>query len=122
MDGSVKNLLEAEQQATLIITAAQEERKANLQNAKTSAQQRINVVQQAQDEKRLAQENELQAKAEQVREQAGRVNDELDAIDNQFNGNRDQVIDTLLQAVMNVELEVPRVVKQNFVIAAEEWE
>ena len=59
MDGSVKNLLEAEQQATLIITAAQEERKANLQNAKTSAQQRINVVQQAQDEKRLAQENEL---------------------------------------------------------------
>ena len=50
------------------------------------------------------------------------MNDELDAIDNQFNGNRDQVIDTLLQAVMNVELEVPRVVKQNFVIAAEEWE
>ena len=44
MDGSVKNLLEAEQQATLIITAAQEERKAKYENAKTSAQQRINVV------------------------------------------------------------------------------
>ena len=57
-----------------------------------------------------------------MRQQAGRVQEELDAIDNQFNGNRDQVIDTLLNAVMNVELEVPRVVKQNFVIAAEEWE
>ena len=41
----MKNLLEAEQQATLIITAAQEERKANLQHAKTNAQQRINVIQ-----------------------------------------------------------------------------
>ena len=57
-----------------------------------------------------------------MRQQAGRVQEELDAIDSQFNVNREGVIDTLLQAVMNVELEVPRVVKQNFVIAAEEWE
>ena len=64
----------------------------------------------------------MQEKAERVRQQAGRVQEELDAIDSQFNGNREGVIDTLLQAVMNVELEVPRVVKQNFVIAAEEWE
>ena len=64
----------------------------------------------------------MQEKAERVRQQAGRVQEELDAIDAQFNGNREGVIDTLLQAVMNVELEVPRVVKQNFVIAAEEWE
>ena len=28
----------------------------------------------------------------------------------------------LLKTVMNVELEVPRVVKQNFKIAQEEWE
>ena len=28
----------------------------------------------------------------------------------------------LLANVMNVELEVPRVVKQNFTIAAEEWD
>ena len=64
----------------------------------------------------------MQEKAEAVRQQAGRVQEELDAIDAQFNGNREGVIDALLQAVMNVELEVPRVVKQNFVIAAEEWE
>ena len=64
----------------------------------------------------------MQEKAERVRQQAGRVQEELDAIDSQFNGNREGVIDTLLQAVMNVELEVPRVVKQNFVVAAEEWE
>ena len=57
-----------------------------------------------------------------MRQQAGRVQEELNAIDAEFSGNREQVIDMLLQAVMNVELEVPRVVKQNFVVAAEEWE
>ena len=50
------------------------------------------------------------------------MQEELNAIDAEFSGNREQVIDMLLQAVMNVELEVPRVVKQNFVVAAEEWE
>ena len=65
---------------------------------------------------------QLQEKANRVAEQAGRVTEELEAIDQQFNGNRDQVIDMLLESVMNVELEVPRVVKQNFVIAAEQWD
>ena len=57
-----------------------------------------------------------------MRQQASRVQEELDEIENQFISNREGVIDTLLERVMNVELEVPRVVKQNFVIAAEEWD
>ena len=59
---------------------------------------------------------------ERVRDEVSRVADELAAIEQQFNRNRDEVIEMLLSTVMNVELEVPRVVKQNFVIAAEEWE
>ncbi len=47
---------------------------------------------------------------------------ELDAIDNQFNSNREQVIEMLLTTVMNVELDVPRVVKQNYKVAVEEWD
>ena len=65
---------------------------------------------------------QLEQKANEVREQADRVQDELNEIEDQFNGNREKVIDMLLGAVMNVTLEVPRVVKQNFTIAAEEWE
>ena len=65
---------------------------------------------------------QLAQKASEVQARAGQVQNELEAIDNQFNSNREQVIEMLLKSVMNVELEVPRVVKQNFVIAAEEWE
>ena len=44
MDGSVKNLLEAEREAQKIIAAAQSEREAKYKQAKTQAQTRINVV------------------------------------------------------------------------------
>ena len=57
-----------------------------------------------------------------VDEQVRRVTDEINQIDATFNKNREGVIEMLLESVMNVKLEVPRVVKQNFVIAAEEWE
>ena len=53
----------------------------------------------------------LERKAEAVRNQASRVQDELNEIDNQFAQNREQVIGMLLNSVMNVQLEVPRVVK-----------
>ena len=65
---------------------------------------------------------QLEGKAELVREQSDRVQDELREIEQQFLGNRDGVIEMLLNGVMNVELEVPRVVKQNFVVAQEDWE
>ena len=51
MDGSVKNLLEAEREAQKIITAAETERAAKLEAAQTEAQQRINVVEQGLEQK-----------------------------------------------------------------------
>ena len=48
--------------------------------------------------------------------------DEINEIEAQFNQNREGVIEMLLDSVMFVHLDVPRVVKQNFTIAAEEWE
>ena len=49
------------------------------------------------------------------------VQEDLDEIENQFIGNREEVIDMLLERVMDVTLKVPYFIKQNFVIAAEEW-
>ena len=46
MDGSVKNLLQAEKLAQSIITVAQEERKMKQENARSTAQTMINVVEQ----------------------------------------------------------------------------
>ena len=58
----------------------------------------------------------------EVDREVSKVADEINQIETQFNQNREQVIEMLLDSVMNVQLEVPRVVKQNFTIAAEEWE
>ena len=65
---------------------------------------------------------QLETKAERVREASNRVQDELREIEQQFISNRDAVIEMLLTGVMNVELMVPEVVKQNFVVAQEDWE
>ncbi len=46
MDGSVKNLIQAERETTKIIAAAQEERKQKQEHARTTAQTKINVVEQ----------------------------------------------------------------------------
>ena len=59
MDGSVKNLLEAERDAQKIIAAAKAEREQKYQQAKTQAQTRINVVEQRLTAKYNAQEDEV---------------------------------------------------------------
>ena len=46
MDGSVKNLLQAEKEAAEIIARAEREMNKNLQNAESEAQERVNIVQQ----------------------------------------------------------------------------
>ena len=57
-----------------------------------------------------------------VEQDVMRIQDELAAIDRQYDNNKDAVIEMLLTSVMNVSLEVPRVVKTNFKPAIEEWE
>ena len=57
-----------------------------------------------------------------VEQDVMRIQDELAAIDRQYDNNKDAVIEMLLTSVMNVSLEVPRVVKTNFKPAIEAWE
>ena len=59
MDGSVKNLLDAEREAQKIIAAAKSEREQKYQQAKTSAQTRINVVEQRLQAKYREQEDHV---------------------------------------------------------------
>ena len=122
MDGSVKNLLEAEREAQKIITAAQSEREAKYENAKTQAMIKINQVQQNLDRKIQDQLANLEGKEAAVRQEQSREQEEINQIESQFNKNKDSVIDMLLTAVMHVQLDVPRVVKVNYVVAAEEWD
>ena len=45
----------------------------------------------------------------------------LQEIDNQYKQNHMQVIDRLLESIMNVHIEVPRTVCQNYKKAQEDW-
>ena len=57
-----------------------------------------------------------------AQEEADQVKQELMDIETLFNSNREQVIDMLLTSVMNVGLDVPRVVKQNIQNNVEDWD
>ena len=57
-----------------------------------------------------------------AQEEADQVRQELMDIETLFNSNREQVIDMLLTSVMNVGLDVPRVVKQNIQNNVEDWD
>ena len=56
MDGSVKNLLQAEKQAAEIIAKAQSEMQDKLLGAEASAQERVNVIQQRDLNRRMEEE------------------------------------------------------------------
>ena len=47
---------------------------------------------------------------------------ELEEINQQYNNNKDQMVDFLLTQVMEVQLDVPRVVKQKLIVKGEESE
>ena len=59
MDGSVKNLIQAERETTKIIAAAQEERKQKQEHARTTAQTKINVVEQGLQRKFEEEQNDV---------------------------------------------------------------
>ena len=47
---------------------------------------------------------------------------ELEEINQQYNNNKDQMVQFLLEQVMEVQLEVPRVVKQKLITKNEDSE
>ena len=47
---------------------------------------------------------------------------ELEEINQQYNNNKDQVVQFLLEQVMQVQLDVPRVVKQKLITKNEDSE
>ena len=48
--------------------------------------------------------------------------DQLDEIDKLYAKNHMHVIDKLLVSIMNVQIEVPRTVKQNIKPSIEDWD
>ena len=47
---------------------------------------------------------------------------ELEEINQQYNNNKDAMVDFLLEQVMQVQLDVPRVVKQKLIVKGEDSE
>ena len=60
----------------------------------------------------------LQKKVELER-QTREIEQELQQISNQYEGNKDEVVELLIRAAMDVKLEIPRVVKMKIKKAVE---
>ena len=114
MEGSVKNLLEAETEAQAIIDEANREKDKQLNNARAMANQQVNARRQEHEAHyqrecaRIAEENKGLVKYDAEAEK------DIEAIQDLFERNKAATVDLLLKNVLDVRLDVPKVVVQNF--------
>ena len=114
MEGSVKNLLEAENEAQAIIDEAKRDQDKQLNNARAVANQQVVAKRQEleahfqREVARIAKENEGLVRYDAEAEQ------DIQNINSLFEQNKEKTVELLLKNVLDVRLEVPKVVIQNF--------
>lgn len=121
-EGSVRNLIEAEKEAQQIVCEAEEQMNKMVKEALEMAALEKNSKQQEWEGKVDAEKTRLDSKKEAVQEQQAKIQDEIAQINEQYDANKEQVIERLLESVMKVSLEVPKVVKQKLAVKEESWE
>ena len=111
---AVDELLKAEEEANTIIKNAQTERDKRLKEAKISAEQEINLFKKEEEDKYQKIINERYGKSTEEDDLEKKTKVEIDRIFKDYEANKSSVIDMLLERIINVELEIPEVVKGNF--------
>mmetsp|Transcript_32761 Transcript_32761/g.29636 ORF Transcript_32761/g.29636 Transcript_32761/m.29636 type:complete len:121 (+) Transcript_32761:64-426(+) len=111
-DSNVRQLLDAERDANKIIQAAHEERQVQIKKARNEAEEEVKAYRKQEEERFQAEikkrfgddteENDLKKKTEE----------EIKVIHQAYDQRKGQVIDLLIERVMNVQLEIPQVVKR----------
>ena len=109
MEENVNKLLEAEKEASKIITNALTAKSAKIKEAPEYAKGEFEKYRQAQEEKYNAilqslQQNQSINTAEKAEQESKKALESM-------NNNKGGVIKLLMENVMNVEIEVPRVMK-----------
>ncbi|CAD8070310.1 unnamed protein product [Paramecium sonneborni] len=111
---AVDELLKAEEEANSIIKTAQKEREKKIKEAKVAADQEIAVFRR-EEETRYNQEILRRfGSTKEEEELERRTKSEIDKIYADYEANKLAVVDMLIKRVIEVKLEVPRVVKGQF--------
>ncbi|CAD8060283.1 unnamed protein product [Paramecium primaurelia] len=111
---AVDELLKAEEEANAIIKNAQKEREKKIKEAKVAADQEIAVFRR-EEETRYNQEILRRFGSTKEEEELERkTKAEIDKIYLDYEANKLAVVDMLIKRVIEVKLEVPRVVKGQF--------
>jgi hypothetical protein len=94
--------------------AVNPKRSEKLMFAKQDAQKDITKYRTKKEEAYKAERAQMHITMKEVEETMAKEGNKSGEIERDFNANKDKVIDELLQKIMTVNLEVPRVVKQDF--------
>ncbi|CAK77715.1 unnamed protein product (macronuclear) [Paramecium tetraurelia] len=111
---AVDELLKAEEEANNIIKVAQKEREKKIKEAKVAADQEIAVFRREEETKYNQEILRRFGSTKEEEELERKTKAEIDKIYQDYEANKLAVVDMLIKRVIEVKLEVPRVVKGQF--------
>uniref|UniRef100_A0A7S3CMW3 V-type proton ATPase subunit G n=1 Tax=Strombidium rassoulzadegani TaxID=1082188 RepID=A0A7S3CMW3_9SPIT len=114
MNQSTASLLQGERLAHEIVQAAEDEKQKMQNNAQFEAKQELAQIKQDLNEQfeQLKKQRERQTDDLEVYEQ--QADAEVELIRASFEENKERTIELLLDRIMNVKIDIPRVVVGNF--------
>lgn len=114
MEGSVRSLLEAERESQEIIQSAISLKTKRVGEANTDAQAELNRHFKEFNEKYRIEEDQRKSENERVIRAQDTIEHELQEIRDDYEANKKQVVKMLLDQILGVNIEVPKVVQQKF--------
>ena len=114
MDANISKLLEAERNANRIVEEAQKEKQAKIKEAEAYQKQQIESIRTEEEGKFNSLINEKYGNKNEMEAIEKEVEIEISQMKEKFNNGRAQVIELLLKNVIDVDLEVPEVVKGEY--------
>ncbi|TNV85448.1 hypothetical protein FGO68_gene12834 [Halteria grandinella] len=114
MEGSVRSLLEAERESQEIIQKAVSEKSKRMNDANSDAQIEINAFANEFKQRFLVEESQRKAHNDDLIRAQDNIAEEMAEIEEQYEQNKRQVVKMLLDQILIVNIEVPKVVQQKF--------
>ena len=114
MEGSVRSLLEAERESQEIIQAAISQKSKRVGEANTDAQQELNRQLKEFNERFTVEESQRKRENEAIIRAQDTVEKELEEIRESYVQNKRQVVKMLMDQILIVNIEVPKVVQQRY--------
>ncbi|CDW78316.1 vacuolar atp synthase subunit [Stylonychia lemnae] len=114
MEGSVKNLLDAEKESQQIIEQAVKDKAKKVTEARLYAEQEINKLRKEYEERFQVQAQQKQLENLELTQYDEKAQKDIELIKQDFETNKRQVIKMLLDQILVVDLAVPKVVQQKF--------